>query len=40
MPKAASRVGIDFVELAWRILETSVGAQVRLKKIGVAANGS
>ena len=40
VPKAASRVGIDFVELAWRILETSVGAQVRLKKIGVAANGS
>jgi hypothetical protein len=40
VPKAANRVGIDFAELAWRILETSVGAPVRVKKFGVAANGS
>ena len=40
VPKAASRVGIDFAELAWRILETSVIAPVRVKKVGVAANGS
>jgi D-alanine-D-alanine ligase len=40
VPKAASRVGIDFAELAWRILETSVTAPVRVKKVGVAANGS
>lgn len=40
VPKAASSVGIDFAELAWRILETSVADEVRVKKVGVAANGS
>jgi D-alanine-D-alanine ligase len=39
VPKSASRVGIDFAELAWRILETSVVAPARVKKVGVAANG-
>ena len=39
VPKAAGRAGIDFAELAWRILETSVAAPARMRKVGVAANG-
>ena len=38
VPMAARQAGIDFAELCWRILETSVGEKVRANRIGVAAN--
>jgi D-alanine-D-alanine ligase len=38
VPMAAKQVGIDFEELCWRILETSVGADVRATHTEVAAN--
>ncbi len=38
VPMAAKQAGIDFAELCWRILETSVSEEVRSNKIGVAAN--
>jgi len=38
VPMAAKQAGIDFEELCWRILETSVGADVRSTHIEVAAN--
>jgi D-alanine-D-alanine ligase len=38
VPMAARQAGIDFAELCWRILETSVGADLRATRIEVAAN--
>ena len=38
VPMAAKQAGIDFEELCWRILETSVSADVRSTHIEVAAN--
>jgi len=38
VPIAARRAGIDFEELCWRILETSVGEEIRSNSIEVAAN--
>lgn len=38
VPMAAREAGIDFEELCWRILETSVGVDVRATHIEVAAN--
>ena len=38
VPMAAKHAGVDFEELCWRILETSVGADVRSTHIEVAAN--
>ena len=38
VPMAASKAGIDFAELCWRILETSVGGDTQMKPLEVAAN--
>lgn len=38
VPMAARQAGIDFEELCWRILETSVGVDVRATHIEAAAN--
>jgi len=38
VPMAAKQAGIDFEELCWRILETSVSEGVRSNEIEVAAN--
>jgi D-alanine-D-alanine ligase len=38
VPMAANQVGIDFAELCWRILETSVGADTSATHIEVLAN--
>jgi len=38
VPMAAKQAGIDFAELCWRVLETSVGADVRSTHTEVAAN--
>ncbi|MGI9271708.1 MAG: D-alanine--D-alanine ligase [Woeseiaceae bacterium] len=38
VPMAAKEAGIDFAELCWRILETSVGADTSATHIEVAAN--
>ena len=38
VPMAAREAGIDFEELCWRILETSVGVDVRATHIEAAAN--
>jgi len=38
VPMAAKRAGIDFAELCWRILETSVSEHLRSMQIEVAAN--
>lgn len=38
VPMAARQAGIDFAELCWRILETSVGVDVRATQAEVAAN--
>lgn len=40
VPMAAQRAGIDFAELCWRILETSMHATSVQVPVGVAANGS
>ncbi len=40
VPMAARQAGIDFEELCWRILETSVSENARSNAIGVAANDS
>ena len=40
VPMAAREDGIDFEELCWRILETSVSADQLQVDIGVAANGA
>jgi len=38
VPMAAKQAGIDFEELCWRILETSVSEDDRSNEVGVAAN--
>lgn len=38
VPMAANRAGIDFTELCWRILETSVSQGIQSKPLEVAAN--
>ena len=38
VPMAAKAVGIDFAELCWRILETSMSDQSHVDPVGVAAN--
>jgi D-alanine-D-alanine ligase len=38
VPMAAKQAGIDFEELCWRILETSVSEVDRSNEVGVAAN--
>jgi len=40
VPMAAKQAGIDFPELCWRILETSVAADTSATHIEVAANGA
>lgn len=40
VPMAAQQAGIDFAELCWRILETSVDADTKATHIEVAANGA
>jgi D-alanine-D-alanine ligase len=40
VPMAAKKAGIDFAELCWRILETSVAAVSQPGRIGVSANGA
>ena len=40
VPMAASAEGVDFDELCWRILETSVAEQSATGSVGVAANGA
>lgn len=40
VPMAAKRAGVDFAELCWRILETSVVANTSATPIEVAANGA
>ena len=38
VPMAAKQAGMDFEELCWRILETSVGADAGVRTVEVAAN--
>ena len=38
VPMAAKVAGIDFAELCWRILETSIDDQAAIETVGVAAN--
>lgn len=40
VPMAAKEASIDFAELCWRILETSVAEEMPAETIGVAANGA
>ena len=40
VPMAAAQAGIDFDELCWRILETSVAAEAAGKQAEVAVNGA
>lgn len=40
VPMAALAAGMDFSELCWRILETSVVDNVQAKHVGVAAHGA
>lgn len=40
VPMAAKQAGIDFEELCWRILETSVATDVAVMPVEVAANGA
>lgn len=40
VPMAAKVAGIDFAELCWRILETSIDEQSEIEPVGVAANGA
>ena len=40
VPMAARQAGIDFAELCWRILETSVAATSQSNRIGKTANGA
>ena len=40
VPMAARAAGIDFAELCWRILETSVADQSAIKPVEVAVNGT
>jgi D-alanine-D-alanine ligase len=38
VPMAAKVAGIDFAELCWRVLETSMSVQSKIDPVGVAAN--
>ena len=38
VPMAARQAGIDFAELCWRVLETSVAENPAMEHVGVAAN--
>ncbi|MDX1403175.1 MAG: D-alanine--D-alanine ligase [Woeseiaceae bacterium] len=38
VPMAAKAAGMDFAELCWRILETSMTADAKIAAVGVAAN--
>jgi D-alanine-D-alanine ligase len=40
VPMAAKKAGLDFAELCWRILETSMTAESATGRAGVAANGA
>jgi D-alanine-D-alanine ligase len=40
VPMAAKQTGIDFADLCWRILETSIDTDTRATHIEVAANGT
>ena len=40
VPMAARQAGVEFGELCWRILETSVGADTSATHVEVAANGA
>jgi D-alanine-D-alanine ligase len=40
VPMAAAEAGIDFADLCWRILETSVADESAISSIGVAVNGT
>jgi D-alanine-D-alanine ligase len=40
VPMAAKQAGMDFAELCWRILETSVSTTSESDGVGVAANGT
>jgi D-alanine-D-alanine ligase len=40
VPMAAKTAGIDFADLCWRILETSVPAESTTGRVGVAADGA
>lgn len=40
VPMAAKEAGIDFAELCWRILETSIAEQMQAETIEVAVNGA
>jgi D-alanine-D-alanine ligase len=39
VPMAAKEAGIDFAELCWRILETSIAEETGFVSVKVAANG-
>jgi D-alanine-D-alanine ligase len=38
VPMAAKKAGIDFEELCWRILETSIARDIQQAQVEVAAN--
>lgn len=38
VPIAAKAMGMDFAELCWRVLETSIATQTAIQPLGVAAN--
>jgi D-alanine-D-alanine ligase len=40
VPMAANRAGIDFEELCWRILETSINEDEQISNVKVTANGA
>ena len=40
VPMAAREAGIDFAELCWRVLETSLGDRPVAESLGVAVNGA
>jgi len=40
VPIAARKVGLDFDELCWRILETSFDVDLAVEKVEVAAHGA
>ena len=40
VPMAAREAGLDFAELCWRILETSIAAASAVSSVGVAVNGA
>jgi D-alanine-D-alanine ligase len=40
VPMAAKEAGIDFAELCWRILETSVSEDMQSERVEVAVNGA